>query len=230
MNSGQKPRSQPWHLEMNVSLNMRCIILLASLCIMQVSVSAIVRGYTSTEVTPLRTQLTSLPRSLDEFNGEDVSLDAKVFQSLDADQTVTRQYTTANGELVSVHLATWNQADGLTPHLPDICLRGAGYEISSQFKRKVQDGNASFEASVITGHRTTTSDQITGFYWYQVGSQTYTDRNGGKGVLREYWSQQKRPAVLKVLLAVNNLPPKAAEKILQKISVPVYQWIKTIQD
>ena len=197
---------------------------------MQVSVSAVVRGYTSTEVTPLRTQLTSLPQSLDEFNGEDISLDTKVFKAIDADQTITRQYTTANGDLVSVHLATWTQTDGMTPHLPDICLRSAGYEISSQFKRKVQDGNASFEAGVITGHRTTTSDQITEFYWYQIGSQTYTDRNGGKHVLRKFWSQEKRPPVLKVLLAVNDQPPKAAEKILQKIAVSIYQWIETIQD
>ena len=114
-------------------------------------------------------------------------------------------------------------------HGDDVCLRSSGYEISSQIKREIQNGDAAFEANVVIGHRTTTSDQITELYWYQIGNQVYTDRDGGKDALRKYWSQQKRPAILKVLLAVNDLPPKAAEKILRKIAVPIYQWAETIE-
>jgi hypothetical protein len=124
-----------------------------------------------------------------------------------ADQMTERQYE-VDGAVVFAHRASWTSTDEWLPHEPDVCYTSQGWKISKHStvglpnRPDVEVALRSYEQA---GRR------LWVVFWYQIGTMSFSDRDGARPARRAYWGQHERPPLIKTVLQTLDDDPSAAK-------------------
>lgn len=164
-----------------------------------------------------------LPMQLDEWNGEEIDLDKRTFVSIGADSATNRLYHNDKGDWVSVHVAVWSEQSSWTPHHPEVCYPGSGWEINGTDTVSLESGNT-IDARLMMCHRRG-EDAVT-LFWYQMGDLVYVDRDGGREAHVQLRNRGIRPPLIKILLQVSGTESDVASIPLSDIGKKIGDWAK----
>jgi hypothetical protein len=192
---------------------------LAVVAVLQGGGFALQRVFLTTAVRPLHHRLSELPLVLGPWTGRDLSLDPNAFPSVGAQEQSERLFTNSTGEAVFVHCAAWMSQDDWTPHIPELCYTGNGWELV-QARALTLAGRA--DAPMVIQHYQEGSHRVAVGYWYQFEKSTYVDRDGGRKLLRSQWGRRDWPPLLKTLLQTDDT--EGAEQRLLDLATRLYEW------
>lgn len=124
---------------------------------------------------PHRADFASFPMLIDRWIGSPGLLDAESILTLKLSDYVFASYASGTGESVDV-LATWYavQTDGATPHSPEVCLPGAGWEIESLERFEVDVGNGA-SAPLNRAVLQRRGQRMLAYYWFQQRGRIFAD-------------------------------------------------------
>ena len=173
--------------------------------------------------------LENLPKQLGKWTGTDSELNDEVFEAVDADLIVNRDYKNALGNSISLHMPLFKEhKQPFTPHNPRHCYKGAGFEIIKDDVRSLPiDADTTIKVRYLNLERGTEHVQV--LFWYQLGRRVVT---GDSGMRHARWDerwQKKRAPVIKVLLQTSGPNSIVGEEQLDSIAVPIYEWLCSIQ-
>jgi len=133
------------------------------------------------EVLPTREALTSFPKQVGEWVGQDVRLSPEVLEVLGPGEFLDRvYYRTPKEPYVDLFLAYFpSQRAGDTIHSPQNCLPGAGWT-PIEFSRLVLERPGGSPIPVNRYVIAKGSDRLLVLYWYQAHSRV---------VASEYWAK-----------------------------------------
>jgi EpsI family protein len=87
------------------------------------------------EIMPERTPFVSFPAELGDWSGRQSSLEPEVENFLGLSDYILSDYSRPDGRAVNLYVAYYaSQRDGLSPHSPQVCIPGNGWQIT-QFER-----------------------------------------------------------------------------------------------
>jgi EpsI family protein len=176
--------------------------------------------------------LENLPKVLGsnpEWTGSDSELNDEVFEAVDADKIVNREYRNALGNVISLHMPIFkNHSKPFTPHSPRHCYKGGGFEILNDDVRSIPiDEDTKLKVRFLTLERGTEHAQV--LFWYQLGHRIVTnDPEMRRARWDERW-QKKRAPVIKVLLETRGQNDILGEEQLVSLARPIYEWLRSVQ-
>jgi EpsI family protein len=166
-----------------------------------------------------------LPLQLAAWQGEDLALDPKVYESVGADIIVNRSYHDEAGHVVKLHVAVFSDPDTGVFHSPPNCYRAHGWTPGAEEKMLLQVG----DQKTIEGDASTwdaESAHVALLYWYQLGDHILYDRFGLGGVRWALRGQEVWPALIKVLLETpTSGDPVEDKERLRDVGERIYRWI-----
>jgi EpsI family protein len=167
------------------------------------------------KVRPLRHALGELPRTLGNSTGKSIPVESIVLDAVGAEQQVDRLYTSIDGRSVSVHCAAFRPTADWTPHDPPVCYRANGWNLLSMSTRSLPDRpHAQIALQTCEQH----GERVTVAYWYQMGNQTYEDRNSARGVRRSQWGREEWSPLIKSLLQIDDIGGDAESRLVELAS------------
>ena len=115
------------------------------------------------EITTLKkTNLATFPLQLDEWTGQDDSIDTEVANKLGFTEYVMINYHNSEQRPVNFYVAYYaSQRKGVSPHSPKVCIPGGGWEIAD-FSRTTVDQMPVNRVVIRKG----VQDQIV-YYWFE---------------------------------------------------------------
>ena len=115
------------------------------------------------EITTLKkTNLATFPLQLDEWTGQDDSIDTEVANKLGFTEYVMINYHNSEQRPVNFYVAYYaSQRKGVSPHSPKVCIPGGGWEIAN-FSRTTVDQMPVNRVVIRKG----VQDQIV-YYWFE---------------------------------------------------------------
>ena len=178
-----------------------------------------------TEVAPVEMKVQDLPMTFGEWKGEDIALDPELFKAIGAKMVVNRQYRDRHNQVASLHLAVFDEVDGVTciPHPPEMCYPGAGWTFQeakniSLDKDSATESVARFQPIERRGEA--------GYllYWYHFNGSTYYNKDGQRNLFLACRGRPVRTPIVKVLLQTSAASPADAEAALKSLGEKVYTW------
>jgi hypothetical protein len=133
---------------------------------------------------------------LGQWKSKNVESPPERVLAVGADQMAERQYE-CEGSTVFSHRASWTSLDEWLPHEPDICYTSQGWKIASQSSVALPnrpDVHVALRSYEQAGRR------LWVVFWYQIGTLTFSDRDGARPARRAYWGQHERPPLIKTVL------------------------------
>jgi EpsI family protein len=167
------------------------------------------------KVRPLRHALGELPLTLGSWTGKNTPVESIVLDAVGAEQQVDRLYTSIDGRTVSVHVAAFRPTGDWTPHDPPICYRSNGWKLLLMSTRSLPD-RPQLRIALQTCEQH--GERVTVAYWYQMGNQTYEDRNSARGVRRSQWGREAWSPLLKSLLQIDDIGDDAESRLVELAS------------
>jgi EpsI family protein len=141
------------------------------------------------EKIPIHSPLSSFPRTIGAWQGQDVRLDSRLTDTLNADDVLTRMYSGPGLPPVGLYIAYFqSQRQGQTIHSPKNCLPGSGWTPLR-----------SRQETIAVGER-----QAVNLNWYVV-------QNGLDRQLVLYWYQSHGRTVASEYIAKMNMVLDAIE-------------------
>jgi EpsI family protein len=129
------------------------------------------------DANPVR--ISNFPKVIGEWTSQDVPLDKRVYDLLETDNLIMRDYTNKKGDTINLYII-YSQSNRKVSHPPEICLQGDGAIVVE--KSSVRISPAITAAKLILEKK---DFQEAAFYWYKAGN-TFTS---------EYLRQQLTTAV-----------------------------------
>ena len=118
----------------------------------------------------VKTNLENIPMQIGDYRGWDVPLPQSVYDELQADFHVNRQYEAPDGRALSLYIGYYGTAKGgRTGHNPFACLPGAGWGIVESGKVKAYPSYASegVELNYVVAAKDGVKTVM--LHWYQTG-------------------------------------------------------------
>jgi EpsI family protein len=166
-----------------------------------------------------------LPLQLGGWQGKNVDLDPKIFETIGADLIVNRSYRDTAQHVISAHLAVFTDPDTGVYHSPMNCYRSDGWQKGSEDVLQLRLG----DQPGIEGNLTTWEKggrAVVVLYWYQVGEHVLFDRFDMGRVRWALRGQETWPALVKVLMETQGSGDLDRDKArLRDLAERVYQWI-----
>ena len=183
------------------------------------------------EVAKLKKDISELPKVLGDhqkWKGSDSELNEEIFEAVDAQTIVNRNYKNTLGNTISLHMPMFLEHTVFTPHNPRHCYKGAGFEILDDDVLNLPiDSKTSIKVRFMTLERGTEHIQV--LFWYQIGDRVVT---GDGGMRRARWDERwhkTRSPVIKVLLQTANQNVSLGESQLRSLAIPIYEWLREVQ-
>lgn len=172
-------------------------------------------------------KLAELPLILGDWTGKDADVDPQIFLSAGAHSVVNRRYRDPYGRAIILHSALFTNHNEMTPHRPDFCYAGDGWQLTGEQIVPLMPVNGSTDRQAVAARLLTlerSGQRVLALYWYQLGDQVFVDRNGARDARQHLWGRDAWPPVIKVLVEISapELPP--AEKQLRQFADLVYGW------
>jgi EpsI family protein len=108
-------------------------------------------------------KMSDFPKTIGEWTSEDIPLDQRVYELLETDNLIMRDYKNKQGETVNLYII-YSQDNRKVAHPPEICLQGEGATVVD--KSPIQITNIINANKLILEKRTSRELAI---YWYKVG-------------------------------------------------------------
>lgn len=174
------------------------------------------------EVAPLEAALNDYPMTFDNWRGETVELDPKVFLATGAACTINRNYTAPGNQALSLHMALFDQQRFQLPHPPELCYSGAGWRqlASKDVPLELPNGTT---GSVRILRFDRDGATITVLYTYQLGGPFDARRNLVRQFFWQFQGRPARPALVKVMLQAPGQGPEV-EATLRQAAADVLQF------
>ena len=170
-----------------------------------------------------------LPKQLDEWKGEDVKLDQRLFQATGAHSILERQYRDDSGMVISIHLALFaNPTEGIW-HNPMSCYVSAGWNLLSSTKEPISETDeTSDKISVCTWEKS--GEKALVGHWYQLGEHRLYSRIDLGAVRWEMKGRKTWPALIKILISTNaGIKPEDTQAKMINFANLVHRWLNQPQ-
>lgn len=198
----------------------------------QGAVVAVRAKYEPRSIRAPRAPLTDLPLTLGQWQADaqpagNTGVDEGLFEAIGAQDAVTRTYRHPEGWSCSVHMASWHETDEWMPHPPEVCYKGAGYTLREKSDAPMlnhPEERFCESEFVMSGSGITAS----AIYWYQMGEQTYLNRDGSRPVRRSFWGTAVRPPLVKVLMQCSDAESPERDRCLKSLADSVYDFAVTL--
>jgi hypothetical protein len=201
---------------------------LVLVAVTQGAVVAVRAKYEPRSIRAPRVKLTELPPVLGDWRADpqtadELGVDDKLFEAIGAQDVVTRLYKHPEGWTCSVHMATWHETDEWMPHPPEVCYKGAGFNLreNSNVSLPNHDQARVCEAQFIMP---TSGTIVSTIYWYQMGDLTYFNRDGSRPVRQSFWGSPERPPLIKVLMQCGDSESAERDRRLEGLADAVYEF------
>jgi len=126
----------------------------------------------SKSIAPSQVRLEDIPMKLGEWKGKDIPITKRVYQILETEDVLMREYTNSRGEKVDL-VIVYSGASRAAFHPPEICYLGDGRELLIKNIETVETG-VKGEDSTLRTNRLLMKDkfgQEIAWYWFTVGSK-----------------------------------------------------------
>jgi len=107
--------------------------------------------------------ISNFPKEVDGWTSQDVPLGKRVYDLLETDNLIMRNYTNAQGQTVNLYII-YSQTNRKVAHPPEICLQGDGAAITRKKTVTLTDSITATELLLDKDN----SHEIT-LYWYKAG-------------------------------------------------------------
>ena len=207
----------------------RLLIATAVLVAIQASVHVVqTRFGLPDNMAEFRHDLSQLPHQIGSWVGTDSEPDPRIIVATGAHAQINRSYRSDANNAIMLHVAAWTESRVGLPHPPQMCYRGAGFQIGDQQNVALHDPDgAPFYVRFFPAEQA--SGNVLVAYWYQLGKPTFSDRDGLRRALWGFRGQAERPCLMKVLLHTPIDDPDLAKSRLEEFAQQVYQWTKGLQ-
>jgi EpsI family protein len=172
--------------------------------------------------------LSELPWQFEDWQGQAVELDPRIFRMLGAHSSINRVYRNAVGRQVTLHVAMWPTDSVQLPHEPRVCYESAGFTILSTSDYRVADAESGQSNACLMALWRDGQRQYV-LFWYQFEDQTVVDRDGMRQAIWHARGKPQWPPVFKVLLQISEPKEDKALETLGSLAKPVFQWLNALQ-
>ncbi len=155
--------------------------------------------------------IANFPQVIGEWSSVDVPLDKRIFELLETNNLIMREYKNRKGEVVNLYII-YSQDNRKVSHPPEICLQGDGSTVVEKTQLKV---GSNINAIKLVLEKK--NSQEIAVYWYKAGKE-YTNnylRQQLKVSLQRLFGDKTSLALIRVIAEVkNNDEQEALSKIL----------------
>ena len=113
--------------------------------------------------------ISDFPKQIGEWSSQDIALDKRVYDLLETDNLIMRNYTDPDGRLINLYII-YSRTNRKVAHPPEICLQGDGALITGKRPVKLTDSITATEL-ILDGNK---NKEIT-LYWYKAGKKFTND-------------------------------------------------------
>lgn len=202
------------------------VLTVALVAATQAGVGYVRAKYEPHVIRTLRGDLSELPTKLGDWQvGEDSQasrIDPKVLGVLGADHAVTRLYSNGRSQHCSVHIAVWQDANEWTPHPPELCYSGVGFNLTSKSVATLPNTEHAVRVEEFVAQNAGEIANV--IYWYQIGDNTYYDRNSARPIRRKLWGKAERGPLIKVLLHANELGSDESRQSIMELAASIEEF------
>jgi EpsI family protein len=164
--------------------------------------------------------LEAIPNKLGGWTARDLPLDLAIFKHSGAAAMLNRAYSNSIGDEIAANIGIWIGEFAGTPHSPQVCYPGAGWEIVSRKKVSVANEENGSPAQLITFDKS--GQRILVLYWYQYGDRVVFDAGDIRSFRQSLrGSKSSMPPIVKVMLQSGNPDPAVAEQQLLNLAALV---------
>jgi EpsI family protein len=157
--------------------------------------------------------LEAIPAELGAWKARDLPLDPAIFKHSGAAAMLNRAYSNAIGDEIVANVGIWLGDFAGTPHSPELCYPGAGWEIVSRKHVSVPNEKTDSPAHLITFDKS--GQRLYVLYWYQYGDRVIFDASGIRAFRQSLRGTNKSmPPIVKVMLQSGNADPVIGEQQL----------------
>lgn len=189
----------------------------------------------STEIPEVRLptwKLTTLPLQLDDWQGQEVELDPKLFRGSEAYETVSRIYrNSTNGHTVKLFFALYTDPKAGVWHTPINCYRANGATLlrETQISLKVEGRSdlPPIEVSLSTWNNREQRDQVLVLYWYELGAHVLFDRWDLGKARWNLRGQETWPPMFKILLETSAAGGQASQADIVEVAGLLRAWLSS---
>jgi exosortase D (VPLPA-CTERM-specific) len=152
-----------------------CLLLLCALGLSGILVS------TRQEIVPERMRFVLFPTSVGAWHGRASSLEPQTEHFLGLTDYVLSDYARADGRSVNLYVAYYaSQRSGVSPHSPQVCIPGSGWQITHLDRTHYQDPESGLLLPLNRAVIARESDRQVVYYWFE---------QRGRRVANEYVSK-----------------------------------------
>ena len=123
-------------------------------------------------IAPSQVRLEDIPMELGEWKGKDMPITERVYQILETEDVLMREYINSRGEKVDLAIV-YSGASRAAFHPPEICYLGGGRELLNKNLETVEIGGSG-ENSTLRANKILMKDSFgkeIAWYWFTVGSK-----------------------------------------------------------
>jgi EpsI family protein len=124
-------------------------------------------------------RITEFPMRVGEWTAQDVRLDPRVYDLLETDNLIMRDYKNELGDVVNLYVI-YSESNRKVSHPPEICLQGEGGTVVEKADVRISPGIMATQ--LILEKR---DNQEAVLYWYKTG----------KSFTHEYFNQQVKASI-----------------------------------
>jgi EpsI family protein len=148
-----------------------------------VAAGAYARGASGPERAPAHLALSSMPRTLDVWRGQEAApLADDVVAQLGVDDYINRRYVADGRAPISVYVGYYaSQRQGDTIHSPQNCLPGAGWRPVFSDQSTINTTGGAFPVNRVVIQKSLDRQAV--FYWYQGRGRVIANEFVNKGWL-----------------------------------------------
>jgi len=166
------------------------------------------------EVTPVMAPLSAFPTSVGNWRlGQEGVIDQETQDVLKADNLLTRDYVTQQGD-ANLFIAYFKtQRYGQSPHSPKNCLPGSGWQQEETGRIDVPVGGGSIRINQYVVSKGAAQSVV--YYWYQSQGRVIADEFAAKFYLISDSIRNHRSdtALVRVVVPIRNGQTEQAEKV-----------------
>jgi len=167
-----------------------------------------------------------MPLVFDDWQGEDVELDPKVFIKIGADVVIDRKYRNDRGQVISTHTAVFSDPDEGVMHNPMNCYRVTGWQkVDDEYLMLEAPGKTPVKVRCVAWNRE--GERALVVYWYQLGEHSLFNRLDLGKLRWEMGGVKTWPALLKIMLHMPSSDHPAGDRAaIMDLAGKIYGWIE----
>jgi EpsI family protein len=184
-------------------------------------------GASAPERVPPREDLATMPVTLAQWEGQDVSLEDDVIARLGVDDYINRRYVASDAPPVALYVGYYaSQRQGDTIHSPQNCLPGAGWQPVTADRTTLDVSGRAIPVNRFIIQKGLDRQAV--FYWYQGRSRVVASEYANKAWLMLDAARLRRTdgGLVRVITPVPSTPD-AAFAALTTFSTALFPYLSS---